>query len=132
MVIPQVYRNALGNDFVIAPSLDFECVALYPRPIWSEEINKLLLKSRKSTSDAGWALEQFSTLSYENCDVDSQGRVLIPSRIKKQYLGEAKEVVVMGKMTHVLIKSQEKAAEHDRQFMENKADILKRLDMIEV
>lgn len=131
MVIPVVYREGLGKQFVIAPSLDFESIAIYPKAIWEHEIAKLYRKAQKSVTVAGKILEQFSAYSYPDNEVDSQGRVLIPARIKQLYLGDAKDVVVAGRMDHVLVKPQLKAEEQDALFMRSKDELLKQLDMID-
>ncbi len=131
VVIPSVYREGLGKDFVIAPSLDFESIAFYPKAVWEREVMKLYRKSKKNESVAGTVLAHFTTLSFPNQECDQQGRCLLPARAKQLYLGDAKEVVIAGKMDYVLVKSQEKAETMDKQFMLNKAELLRQLDMIE-
>lgn len=131
VVVPSVYREGLGKDFVIAPSLDFECIAFYPKAVWEREIQRMYRKAQKSISVGGRILEQFSTLSFPGQECDSQGRCLLPARAKQVYLGDVKEVVIAGRMDYVLIKAQNKAEETDRNFMENKAELLRQMDMIE-
>lgn len=131
VVVPISYRAALGSKFVIAPSLDFESIALYPTEVWQREIDKLHRKSQKSMAVAGQFLRHFSKYSFPDCEPDSQGRTLIPARIKALYLGDAKEVVIAGNVDHILIEAQEKVDVQDKAFMLNKAELLKQLDMID-
>jgi len=131
IVIPQAYRGKLGSNFVIAPSLDFKCIALYPKHVWREGINKLYRKSLKNTQVAGAALELFAEYSYENCNWDAQGRALIPARIKKLYIQDTKDVVIIGKLTYALVKQEDKAQEHDLLFLENIDENLDKLDEID-
>ena len=131
IVIPHAYRGKLGNNFVIAPSLDFRCIALYPKHVWREGIDKLYRKSLKNTQVAGAALELFAAYSYENCNWDAQGRALIPTRIKKLYVQDTKDVVIIGKLTYALVKKENQAQEHDLLFLENLDENLDRLDEID-
>ena len=44
LVIPQPFREKLGEEFYIAPSFDFKAIAVYPNEIWEERS----LEDRKS------------------------------------------------------------------------------------
>lgn len=131
IIVPVAYRKGLGEQFVVAPSLDFSFIAIYPYDVWEMEIAKLYRKAQKNVSIAGTFLERFSEYSYPNLELDSQGRILLPQRIRQRYLGDAKEVVVAGKMNHVLVKSQQKVDIQDKEFELNKDEWLKQLDLIE-
>ena len=131
VVVPAVYREGLGKDFVIAPSEDFGAIALYPLAVWEAQRDKLARKAKKNTSVGAEFLEMFTTYSFRNQECDSQGRCLLPTRMKQFYLQDAKDVVISGRMDFVLVRSQEMAEARDREFMLNRAERLKQLDMIE-
>ena len=55
LVIPQSFRDKLGEKFCIAPSYDFQSVALYPNEKWEErnETYEKLGDHRRERSCAG-------------------------------------------------------------------------------
>ena len=87
LVIPQNFRDKLGETFCVAPSFDFKSVAIYPTEKW-EERNETYEKLGKLNPALNRYLEQFYALSYDEQTCDGQGRVLLPANIRQKILRE--------------------------------------------
>lgn len=104
MVIPQAFRELLGERFYITPTFNFKAIALYPELRYAhmrEHYDQLLEVHR--TLELQNYLQHFDALSYRDQECDSQGRVLLPARIRQILLGDEKEVDVSGGGDHVCI-----------------------------
>ena len=53
LVIPQIFRDKLGETFCVAPSFDFKSVAIYPTEKW-EERNETYEKLGKLNPALSW------------------------------------------------------------------------------
>ena len=69
LVIPQGFRDKLGETFCVAPSFDFRSIAIYPTEKW-EERNETYERLGKLNPALNRYLEQFYALSYDEqaCD----------------------------------------------------------------
>ena len=88
--IPAKFRLDLGESFVVAKGLD-NCVYLYPKAAWErfeEELCSVPPTQRRR-------LHRFFFSGAEECSADTQGRVVIPPKIR-EYAGLQKEIVVIG------------------------------------
>ena len=83
LVIPQTFREKLGETFCVAPSYDFKSIAVYPTEMW-EKRNEAYEKLGKLNPSLNRYLEQFYALSYDGQSCDGQGRVLLPSNIRQK------------------------------------------------
>ena len=79
LVIPQSFREKLGEKFCVAPSYDFQSIAVYPTEMW-EQRNEAYEKLGKLNPAVNRYLEQFYALSYDEQTCDGQGRILLPIR----------------------------------------------------
>ena len=90
MFIPARLRDELGDAFYITKGLD-NCLSIYSLGTWAsieEKISALpLSKSR------GLQRTLFASAAY--CELDSQGRALVPQKLR-QYAGLVREVTVIG------------------------------------
>ncbi len=102
LVIPQSFREKLGEQFCIAPSYDFQSIAVYPTEMW-EQRNEAYEKLGKLNPALNRYLEQFYALSYDEQTCDGQGRVLLPSNIRQKILGDHRDVEITGANDHVRI-----------------------------
>ena len=102
LVIPQGFREQLGETFYIAPSFDFQSVAIYPTEKWEERaqsydrlggMNPALNRYR----------EQFFALSYKDQTCDAQGRMLLPANIRQRILHEERDMEITGANDHVRV-----------------------------
>ena len=102
LVIPQSFREKLGETFCIAPSFDFQSVAIYPTEKW-EERNKEYEKLGNMNPAVNLYLEQFYALSYDEQTCDAQGRVLLPANIRQKILSEERDMEITGANDHVRV-----------------------------
>lgn len=88
--VPAKFREELGNSFVVSKGLD-NCVCIYPKDQWErfkEELETVPPSKRRM-------LSRFFYSGAEECEIDAQGRTLIPPKIR-EYAGLTKEIVVVG------------------------------------
>ncbi|MBQ7654980.1 MAG: hypothetical protein IJI53_11720 [Clostridia bacterium] len=123
MIIPASFRDALGNRFAVAPSPDFQAVALYPIKDWISRRDELVALTRRKPV-AQPLLDQFTRYSYTDCEADAQGRLLLPQRIRAWRLGDVRDVEVAGAFDHIKIISAAKGQDQDRSFDEKYPDPL--------
>ena len=88
--VPAGFRAELGQTFVVAKGVN--CIALYPKTEWMDFLDKI--KERKKLL--------FFTSGSKECELDTQGRVVIPPDLRK-YLNLQKEIAVIGTYKHVEI-----------------------------
>ena len=95
--VPSKFRVDLGESFVVAKGLD-NCAYVYPKEEWEQfkqEIFSVPPSQRRM-------LQRFFFSGAEECTIDSQGRVVIPPKIR-EYAGLQKEIVVVGVSDKVVI-----------------------------
>ena len=126
MIIPAPFREPLGDRFAVAPSPDFQYVALYPIDAWLEKRDFFLRLSQKNP-EAMPFLEQFSKYSYTDCESDAQGRLLLPQKIRSWRLGDARDVEVDGAFSYIRILPADKGRDQDRAFDDAFTDPLQSL-----
>jgi MraZ protein len=102
LVIPQTFRDKLGETFCVAPSFDFRSIAIYPTEKW-EERNETYEKLGKLNPALNRYLEQFYALSYDEQTCDGQGRVLLPVNIRQKILREERDMEITGANDHVRV-----------------------------
>ena len=123
MIIPAAFRDALGERFAVAPSPDFQAVALYPIADWIARRDDLAaLVRRKPVAQP--CLDMFTKYSYTDCESDAQGRLLLPQRIRAWRLGDARDVEVNGTYNHIRIIPAAAGKDQDRAFDEKYPDPL--------
>lgn len=104
LVIPQTFREKLGETFCIAPSYDFQSIAVYPTEMW-EKRNEQYERLGNLNPALNRYLEQFYALSYDEQSCDAQGRILLPVNIRSKILQEERDVEITGANDHVRIVS---------------------------
>ena len=96
MIVPAKFREQLGNEFVVTKGLD-GCLFVYSNEEWhriEENLRDKPLTSREAT-----------------CEVDKQGRILLPANLR-EYAGIDKEVVSVGVYSRVEIWSKDRYLEN--------------------
>ena len=104
LVIPQSFREKLGETFCIAPSFDFRSIAVYPTEMW-EKRNEAYERLGTLNPALNRYLEQFYALSVDDQSCDAQGRILIPANIRTKILMDERDVEITGANDHVRIVS---------------------------
>ena len=102
LVIPQPFRDKLGESFCVAPSYDFKSISVYPTEMW-EKRNEAYERLGRLNPALNRYLEQFYALSYDEQTCDGQGRVLLPFNIRQKILGEERDVEITGANDHIRV-----------------------------
>ncbi len=126
LVIPQSFREKLGEKFCVAPSYDFQSIAVYPTEMW-EQRNEAYEKLGKLNPAVNRYLEQFYALSYDEQTCDGQGRILLPSNIRQKILGEERDVEITGANDHIRVVADKVSRDSWAQFS---SDLSALLEMI--
>lgn len=103
LIMPAKFREELGERFVVTRGLD-NCLFVYPMPEWNSLEQKL--KSLPFTRSDARAFMRFFFSGASECELDKQGRVLIPNNLR-EHAKLLKDVVVIGVSNRVEIWSQE-------------------------
>ena len=130
MVVPLVFREALGPTFCSAPSYDFKSIALYPNLMWARMRDRYEKLGRVNSSLRRY-LEQLDALSFRDQECDGQGRVLLPAKIRACILGDDKDVEITGASDHVRVVTRVSADEQFRQFMQDLPGLLDDISALE-
>ena len=130
LVIPQGFRDKLGETFCIAPSFDFRSVAIYPTEKW-EERNETYERLGKLNPALNRYLEQFYALSFDEQTCDAQGRVLLPANIRQKILREERDMEITGANDHVRVAAVSSSGDIWNQFREELPELLEMIAGLE-
>lgn len=92
ITVPAKFRDELGSSFVITRGLD-HCLFIYPRKDW-ELLETKLRAMPLSRADARQFIRFFFS-GAADCDLDKQGRVVLPANLR-EYANIREECVVIG------------------------------------
>ena len=93
-IIPSSFREALGQDFTITVNPNRTAIAVYPKSVWDRQLERL---SHINPMDKqGIQYERYlMSVSFSDNNIDAQGRVLIPAKLRAK-LGLTRDVVFVG------------------------------------
>ncbi len=103
IIIPSKFREALGDSFVVTQGLD-GCLFVYPNNEWESFLTKL--NSLPGSKEAR-QLQRYFLAGATECEVDKQGRILIPTKLRTTAALD-KDVVFIGVLTKIEIWSKER------------------------
>lgn len=103
MIIPSKLREQLGMTFVVTKGMD-HCLHAYPNNEW--EIFEGKLRQLPTTNEQTRAFKRFFLGSAADCEVDNQGRILLPASLRS-FAGITKDVTIVGVGDHAEIWSKE-------------------------
>ena len=89
LFIPAKLREEMGVTFYLAMGVD-ECLAIYPQETWNRFTEKF---ASLPMSQSAAMRPLFANAS--KCELDSQGRIVIPQKLRK-YAGLEKDAVIIG------------------------------------
>ena len=104
LIVPSKFREQLGDEFVITKGLD-NCLFVYDNSEWAALEEKL--RALPITNTAGRKFSRFLLAGATTCEVDKQGRILLPANLR-EYAGIEKEVVSVGVLSRVEIWSKDR------------------------
>lgn len=99
IIIPSKFRDELSSHFILGIGLD-KCLTIYTIEKWTkmfEELNKI-----PTTKSNARKYVRTLTSSASECDLDGQGRIMVPQYLSKHASIE-KDCVVIGANDHVEI-----------------------------
>lgn len=108
VIIPAKLRDNLGESFVVTFGLD-GCLFAYPMEEWEDFANQL--KALPGTKEAR-KLQRYFLAGAASCEVDKQGRTLIPANLRDK-AGLVKDIVFVGVLQKIEIWSKERWEEND-------------------
>lgn len=109
LIMPSKFRDSLGYEFVMTKGLD-NCLFVYPKEEWKVLEEKL--KSLPLTNKDARAFIRFFFSGASECNLDKQGRVLIPTNLRAHSKLE-KDAVIIGVSTRLEIWSNEEWTEYN-------------------
>lgn len=108
VIIPAKLRDGLGESFVATVGLD-GCLYAYPMDEWEDFLAKL--KSLPGTKEAR-ALQRTFLANAATCDIDKQGRTLIPASLRER-VGIDKDIVFVGVLGKIELWSKDRYGSGD-------------------
>ncbi len=107
LIVPAKFREGLGDEFVVTKGLD-GCLFVYTNEEWAN-IEAKFREIPLTTKDARKFM-RFFFASAASCEVDKQGRILLPA-VLREYAGLEKDVVSVGVLSRIEIWSKDKWTE---------------------
>lgn len=104
LIVPSKFREQLGDEFVVTKGLD-GCLFVYSKAEW-ENIEEKFRNIPLTTKDAR-KFARFFFAGAASCEVDKQGRILLPA-VLREYAGIEKDVVSVGVFNRVEIWDKDK------------------------
>jgi MraZ protein len=92
IIIPVKFRDELGNKFILTKGLE-NCLFAYSKEEWG--ILEAKLKALPLTDKNARAFERFLFTGATECEMDKQGRVLVPQNLR-DYAGLEKDIYIVG------------------------------------
>ena len=108
LIIPARFRELLGEEFILTKGLD-GCLSIYPMDAW--EAFETKLRALPLTNKNARTFTRFFVAGATNCELDKQGRILVPQTLR-EFAGLEKEVVLTGNLDRIEIWSKEKWSEN--------------------
>ena len=108
IIVPSRFREQLGETFVVTQGLD-GCLFVYSNEEWESFVAGL--KNLPGNKEAR-QLQRYFMAGAVMCEVDKQGRILIPAKLRTQ-AGLEKEVVFVGVLSKIEIWSKGRWEQND-------------------
>lgn len=99
LIVPAKFREQLGDEFVVTKGLD-GCLFVYPQEEW-QNIEEKFREVPLTTKDAR-KFSRFFFAGAASCEIDKQGRILIPS-VLREFADLEKDVVLVGVLSRIEI-----------------------------
>ena len=123
MIVPSKHRDQLGGRCILTKGMD-NCLYIYPLGEWEKVIEKVSALPQTDKNVRKYIRDVFANA--EECELDKQGRILIPAELKKRVFID-KELVTMGAMSRIEIWSKEVWDDPDSYPCEEDNDFISQL-----
>lgn len=130
MIVPQNFREKLGNDIVVGVNYAQTAIAIFPRSVWQKRLDMLTELAEKDVR-AEVFLEQFSMYSFDNCTFDMQGRILLPAVLRDLYLKDTQGVQISGSNNYIRVLPSDQAAQENEKFRREHPNLLEAISAIQ-
>lgn len=104
LIVPVKFREILGDNFIVTKGLD-GCLFVYPNDEWIRFEEKL--KGLPLTNKNARQFTRFFLAGAAACEVDKQGRILLP-QVLREFASLEKDVVLVGVASRIEIWSRER------------------------
>ena len=104
LIVPAKFREILGDNFIVTKGLD-GCLFVYQNDEWTRFEEKL--KSLPLTNKNARQFTRFFLAGAAACEVDKQGRILLP-QVLREFASLEKDVVLVGVASRIEIWSRER------------------------
>lgn len=122
VIVPSSLREALGENFTVGLNPDVRALALYPTQEWEavkQKLEHVDLFNRK----ANRCKRQILGNAFTECNMDTQGRVLLPPTLRT--LGQlTKDLVFVGMDRYVEIWDAERYREEQMDTFDNYDELI--------
>ena len=99
LIVPSKFRESLGEEFVATKGLD-GCLFVYPMKEWNEFTEKL--RELPLTKKDARQFSRFFLAGAASCEIDKQGRILIPA-VLREFAKLEKDAVLVGVSSRIEI-----------------------------
>lgn len=106
LIVPAKFREQLGDTFMITKGLD-GCLFVYSQEAWANVEKSFTSGNGESTKKDARKFMRFFFAGACECEVDKQGRILIPTNLR-EYAGIDKDIVSVGVLNRVEIWSKDR------------------------
>ena len=126
MIVPSKFREQLGDEFVVTKGLD-GCLFVYPNEEWQNIEEKF--RNVPLTSKDARKFSRFFFAGATTCEVDKQGRILIPS-VLREFASLQKDVVFVGVGSRIEIWSKESWNDSISNYDDNMDEVAENMDSL--
>lgn len=117
LIMPAKFRDELGDKFVATKGLD-KCLFIFPVTEW-QKLDKQL--SELSLSK-GREIQRFFYGGMTECEIDKQGRILIPANLR-DYAGLEKDIIIIGLNKRAEIWNKQSWDDRNERFIQNTDEV---------
>ena len=104
LIVPSKFRELLGDEFVVTKGLD-GCLFVYPNEEWKNIEEKF--RTVPLTTKDSRKFSRFFFAGAATCEVDKQGRILIPP-VLREFADLQKDIVSVGVLNRIEIWSKDR------------------------
>ncbi len=117
IIVPAKFRDELGEKFVITKGLD-KCLFVFSQQEWERLDEKLAEQSLSK----GRKIQRFFYGGMTECEIDKQGRILVPQTLR-EYASLIKDAVIVGLAKRAEIWSKDEWEKQNAEFVEDSDDV---------
>lgn len=128
VIVPSKFREGLGEKFIMTKGLD-NCLFVYSSEEWSNL--EMKLKALPFTDKDVRSFVRFFFAGAAECEVDKQGRILIPQNLR-EYAGLEKDVCIIGVSTRVEVWDKVKWEKYSGEDNVSTSEIAEKMAMLGV